>query len=381
MVNLLYRSGVEPIFAYGLTGPVSFAYLIASGVLSVPFGVLSDKYGRRVFTVIGCLAGGAGLIALPLTASLVGLYPILVTISAIFLLIGIGHASYTAGVLAYTGDISSEEDIGEAYGLVELAEFTSFSFAPALGGVLATLLGLSAAFLFSGATLMAAALIGYLGMKQATVRKMPLGMPDGEARPVIPNRFRLFLNALRNPGVLLALFATLLLALALQTFRNFVPLFGTNAGFSVFYLTIFVSIEAVASLGVSFPTGILLDRTGRRTPILIAGLIGSAVTLALVVLVPRVLIVGIWSAVFGVFVGITRVPPVVMITEGTVIENRAASMGASHAFEHAGYAVGAVAGGFLLSQLGFTNAFQDVMLILLAASAILAVLSVKKKIR
>ena len=384
LVNLLYSAGADPLFAYGITGPVSFVYLIASGVLSVPFGTLADRYGRRGFTVLGCLAAGVGLIALPATAGLTGATSILVVIAGIYLFVGIGHASYTAGVLAFTGDVATAKESGEAFGLVELAEFASFSFAPALGGAVATFLGLGPSFVASGLILVLAGLVAFAGMKgtgaaAAAAAAGPINLPDGIEADQQPraSQLTLFVRALSDIRIVVALFATLVGAVALQAFRNFVPLFGTQAKIPVFYITLFVTIEAAASLLIAIPTGLAIDRTGRRMPLLVAGLLGSAVTLSLTVLVPQIGPIAIWSALFGVFIGITRVPPVVMITDGTVPANRAATMGTGHAFEHAGYGIGALVGGLLLSSFGFESTFRYLMLALIVS----AVVSLARKIR
>src|SRR5438132_914649 len=384
LVNLLYSAGADPLFAYGITGPVSFVYLIASGVLSVPFGTLADRYGRRGFTVLGCLAAGVGLIALPATAGLTGATSILVVIAGIYLFVGIGHASYTAGVLAFTGDVATAKESGEAFGVVELAEFASFSFAPALGGAVATFLGLGPSFVAAGLVLVLAGLVAFVGMKgTGAAATGPINLPDGieaDQQPR-PSQLTLFVTALNDIRILVALFATLVGAVALQAFRNFVPLFGTQSNIPVFYITLFVTIEAAASLLIAIPTGLAIDRTGRRMPLLVVGLLGSAVTLSLTVVVPQIAPIAIWSALFGVFIGISRVPPVVMITDGTVPANRAATMGTGHAFEHAGYGIGALVGGLLLSSLGFGSTFRYLMLALIISAVVFAAVALVRKIR
>src|SRR2546427_5854219 len=222
LVNLLYSAGADPLFAYGITGPVSFVYLIASGVLSVPFGTLADRYGRRGFTVLGCLAAGVGLIALPATAGLTGATSILVVIAGIYLFVGIGHASYTAGVLAFTGDVATAKESGEAFGLVELAEFASFSFAPALGGAVATFLGLGPSFVASGLILVLAGLVAFVGLKgtgaaAAAAAAGPINLPDGIEADQQPraSQLTLFVRALSDIRIVVALFATLVGAVAL----------------------------------------------------------------------------------------------------------------------------------------------------------------------
>ena len=46
---------------YAFVGTISGAFLIASGLVAIYMGHLSDKYGRRRMMIIGCLVGAAAL--------------------------------------------------------------------------------------------------------------------------------------------------------------------------------------------------------------------------------------------------------------------------------------------------------------------------------
>jgi len=49
---------------YAFVGTISGAFLIASGLVAIYMGHLSDKYGRRKMMIIGCLVGAAALLSL-----------------------------------------------------------------------------------------------------------------------------------------------------------------------------------------------------------------------------------------------------------------------------------------------------------------------------
>src|SRR5207247_8715375 len=45
------------LYGFGLIGTISGVYLVVSGLIAVPIGHLCDKYGRRLFTILGSLLG------------------------------------------------------------------------------------------------------------------------------------------------------------------------------------------------------------------------------------------------------------------------------------------------------------------------------------
>ncbi len=389
LLDLLAKNEVKFSDAQAIIGLVSFAYLIGSAVLSIPFGNLSDRFGRRPFAIIGCIVAGIALFILPTTSSLSGSTSILIGISLLLLIVGLGHATYTASTNAYVGDIASRQNIGRAYGLVQLARYTSFSFGPALGGIVATLLSRELTFIVSGALLIGGGISAAVGMPDLRkIAAMPSVIGAGITHSSTPKSImaehvmdmhahdehgeggdvRMFIKALKNSIVGAALVTTFFMAMGTQAFRTFVPTFGSRIGAPDFLIGTFISIEAAASIIASVPVGRLADSTGKRMPILVAGLLVGAFSLGLMFVIPETSSVILWSLVFGIAVALTRVAQAIMIAEKTTVENRAATMGTNHAFEHSGYGIGALAGGFLITGFGFVSAFRIFTVILLAVA-------------
>src|SRR5207244_8021081 len=133
----------------------------------VPIGHLGDKYGRRRFTILGSLLGAIALFSLVGLDVLNGLLGFAIGIGAALTMLGVGHGTYTASTLAYTGDMAAKDDVGKPYGLVEGAEFAAFAFGPAIGGVVALEFGRIPTFLISGSLLLVAVLISFLFMPES----------------------------------------------------------------------------------------------------------------------------------------------------------------------------------------------------------------------
>ena len=392
---MLINNGQTVAFAFVFIGTISAVYLVLSGVLSVPFGALCDRFGRKFMAIVGCVLGALGLFGLAGAGAIPGSISYVLAISSVLVLLGIGHGSYTASALAYTGDISTEQDVGKAFGLVETAEYVSFSFAGLLGAALVVEIGFQWTFVLSAFMILAAGAVAAVGMPElretscivtttstasAVAAKTDTAgssndssrsQNSGNAKPAMTGIWVQFGHALKTPGVIISLFSMLLISLGIQVFRNFVPLYSTGNGISSPFLLALSSVVAGAGLIASIPIGAILDKTKRYMLLLVIGLLLSAFSFWVIFLYPNALNLIVWSIIFGVAVSATRVPQAVIIAEDTVKDNRATTMGADHAFEHAGYGIGALSGGVLISSFGFAGAFQTYAIVLLLGGLVL----------
>ena len=134
----------------------------------------------------------------------------------------------------------------------------------------------------------------------------------------------------------------------------------------------FASIMAITGVLFMVPLGHYEDRTERRMPYLVAGLIGAAASLSIVFFFPPSVLSFLVAAVaYGLSIGAVRVSQLVILAEASHPSNRAAIMGTNHALEHVGYGLAAFLIGALIALPGalggFVNAFRILSLILIVA--------------
>ena len=146
-VRLLGLFMVYPVFAaYADTLPGSNPYLIGEalgiygltqGLLQIPFGLLSDKFGRKRMIVIGLLLFALGSAVAAYSTSMAGVI--------------VGRALQGAGavgavILAMVADLTSEKTRTKAMAVVGITIGASFLIALVAGPIAASLIGVPGIF-------------------------------------------------------------------------------------------------------------------------------------------------------------------------------------------------------------------------------------------
>jgi len=163
-VRLLGLFMIYPVFeayAQGLTGATPYLigealgiYGLTQGLLQIPFGLLSDRLGRKVMIVFGLILFGIGSLVAARSSTIGGVI--------------IGRALQGAGaigsvVLAMVADLTSEENRTQAMAMVGISIGASFMVALVAGPVAAHLVGVGGIFwLMAGLALVGIAITQYV---------------------------------------------------------------------------------------------------------------------------------------------------------------------------------------------------------------------------
>lgn len=146
-VRLLGLFMIYPVFATyatGLTGASAYKiglalgiYGLTQGLLQIPFGLLSDRIGRKVMIVAGLVLFGIGSVIAAMSTSIDGVI--------------IGRAIQGGGavgavILAFVADLTAEENRTQAMALVGITIGLSFMVAVVAGPIAAGLVGVAGIF-------------------------------------------------------------------------------------------------------------------------------------------------------------------------------------------------------------------------------------------
>jgi DHA1 family multidrug resistance protein-like MFS transporter len=252
-----------------------------AGVLAPVWGRLVDRYGQKP---IAASALVSYVVVLVLSALVTSVWQLFALRVALGLVGGIGPLG-----LAMATALAPREETGRAVGFVQSAQNLSAALGPAVGGLLAHLIGTRRTFLVTALTC-AMALVLVLRYYQEAP---PVAAP-AKASPRSP-----FADVLAIPGVLGLLVVLFLVNFIGRSFTPILPQHLQNLGVPPERLALstgaLISVYAVAATLSALSLGRATRRHSPR-PLLVASLVGGAVTvlpMALVTSFPPMLLLGV----------------------------------------------------------------------------------------
>ena len=248
----------------GEIGLLFSTFTITAALLSLPAGLLADRFGRRNMVVFSLLALGASQLIAGLTHDIRILF-------ATQLLGGLGGGASQTAVMAALADLVPMERMGRSMGWLTLAMQTGFLGGPAVAGIL----------------------LRWLTLEQdLVVTTIPVGIAlvlsfwvssVGGAKGVKIEIRKPLLALSAKQGFLGLVIALLAATMLWGTYNAYIPVFGKRGlgltGSEVGYL---LAIQAVVNGATRVPAGRLLDRLSRKG--LIVALTTAGFALGLLVL-------------------------------------------------------------------------------------------------
>jgi len=339
------RIPVMPLFAATLgagpaqVGTINGAFMLTAGLLSIPFGLLADRTGRRVPIIAGIIATAAS--------------SLLVTqchqpgqMAAAYILFGAGLAAFAPGMLSLVADVMPVERLGQAYGWYTTAIYIAMTLGPASGGFLAKAVGLRQVFWVSGGLLTAIAVLALLVLPQGPPRHKT-GLQAALAASV---------ELLRNRRLLACLLATTGSCIGFGVFLTFLPLYAALQGCDPAQVGLVFAAQAITNVVGRVPIGRLADRCDRRR-LVTAGLICLAVALATMGLSAQLGQMIGCAVVMGVGMALTFTAIGAMIAELIPAVQRGLAMGMYNSCIYLGMMAGSTVMGLALKRIGYPLGF------------------------
>ena len=352
------KTPLLPIFAASLGASGAFLGLIVSvstvtGLFLKPlFGILSDRWGRRVWLLIGT----AFFAFAPF------LYRFIQTpeqLLAIRLVHGLATAIYGPVTLAYIAERARKDETAEDIGWFQMARSGGYIVGPALAGWL--LLSLDATVVFT-----------IIGVVSCAVFLPILSLPETRALKQKERgepAWRQVAAALRDGGRTPAVWLTggleAITFIALYTLKAFLPIYALEAGVSIALVGLFFSLsEAVHVLGKPF-CGRFGDRWG-YLPAISLGMLILAAALPLVRALDQGLAFLLPAALMGLAQALIFPAAIALVSNRISPEHLGAGMGLIGMLQNFGKVAGPVLGGLAIMALGYeaTLVSLSVMLVL-----------------
>lgn len=351
-VNQLGFGSIVPVLAlyarsFGVSqsaiGVAIGVYGLARFLIAVPVGQLADRLGRRATLAIGGLVTAAGNL-LSAYAPSYGAF-----VGARFV------AGAGAGLVLISGqiilaDITIPPHRGRIMAIYQGVFLFAVGIGPFPGGLLAERFGLQAPFVVYAVAGAVAAVIAWTQVPETRTLR-GLGAPArAEAPPPFRSQIRIltahagfmlvslvsFTNAVARTGALFNVIPVLVHdRLALDTDR---------IGFGL-------ALASIVGLGLAYPSGVLVDRYGRKAVIVPATLV-AGVSLTVFVVAPSYAWFLAGCAAWSVAAGVSGAAPAAYAADVAPPGMNAAAMSAYRMLADLGYVVGPIVLGLGTDLLG-----------------------------
>lgn len=342
------RIPIVPLFATSLgadtvqVGMINGAFMLMAGSLSIPSGLVSDRFGRRVPLLGGMLLLAASSFLLYWSNS-----PL--QMAGIYLLFGVGLSAFSPTLMSYVADVTPPEVLGQAYGWYTMALYGGMTLGPAAGGFLGSTLGLRPVFLVAGALIFAMFFVAllFLPAHPASQRKA------GASIAVMPA----LKGLMGNRQLVACLVATIGGCFGFGMFVTFMPLYIRSQGMNTGAVGFVFATQALANALSRLPAGRLYDRVADRSTLVAGGLAVFAMVLAAFGLCHSVVSLMAAAALMGVSMGIAFTVICALIADIVPRETRGLAMGCYNTCIYVGMMLCSVGMGAVIKGEGFRVGF------------------------
>jgi DHA1 family solute carrier family 18 vesicular amine transporter 1/2 len=352
---------VMPVYARELgigelgLGMLFASYALGNIVAAVPFGLLSDRVGRRPFLVFGMLAMAVAFVV----------YAYATTYAALFIsrfVDGVTAAANWSIGLAIIAEVYPAGERGKSMGTVMAAMGAGSIAGPALGGIMYDWLGYKAPFMLVALICVAG---GILALMSRELKDLPRGSSKADYGDMMRKVFA-------YPGMVLVIVVVIMGTVSLGLLEPLFPVFlQDNLGLGSTGIGLLFALTVLAYSVCSPLVGRLSDRAGKRR-IMSLGLAATAVVVPLLTVSHNLALTALLFALCGIFIAFFETPTLPFIADrisgGGEGEIYGTAYGMFNMAWAVGYILGPAAGGFLASQHGLpiTTVILSVPLVLLA---------------
>ena len=358
IVRSAYQMGktpLLPIFAVALgAGDVLLGFIVSvstlTGMVLKPFfGILSDRWGRRIWLLMGT----AFFVGMPFVYRFVSTPE---QLFAVRLVHGLATAIYGPVTLAYVAELS-RRGRAERLGWFSSARHAGYVVGPVAAGWM--LLSMDPVSVFTVIGVLSS--IAFLPVLLLPETTSSAPRPDA---PIFRQAARALWSGARTPAVWLAGGLDAKILVALYAARAFVPLQVLAMGMSVFLAGLFFSIQQATSMVLMPVGGRVSDRIGHLQA---AGLgmavLGAALILLTLATTAPALVVP--AVLMGLAQALVFPSTIALVSAGVSEQHMGLGMGLVGTLKNAGKVAGPALAGLLIFWLDFTATFRLMGVVLL----------------
>jgi DHA1 family multidrug resistance protein-like MFS transporter len=338
-------------------------YGLARFLVAVPAGQLADRFGRRTTLAVGGLVTAVGNL-------LCAYAPTYMTFVAARFVAGAGAALVLIAGQIVLADITTPARRGRTMAIYQGVFMFAVGVGPFPGGVLAERFGLRAPFLVYAVAGALASAVAWLRIPETKDRRRLHAAETDLALPPFSVQVRLLTG---HVGFMLVSLVSFMNAVARTgALFNVIPVLGRDRlALSTDRIGLGLAVASLVGLVLTYPSGILVDRFGRKIVIVPATIV-SGVSLVLFLLAPSYAWFLAGCVVWSVAVGISGAAPAAYAADVAPAGMNAAAMSAYRMLSDLGYVIGPVALGALTDLFGADTALATAAVLLVVVAGLFA---------
>ncbi len=347
MLGLFMILPVLSLFAESLEGATPLliglaisVYGLTQAFLQIPFGLMSDQFGRKKIIILGLVLFAAGSVVAALSTTIYGV------------LIGRalqGSGAIAAAVMALAADLTEEVHRTKAMAMIGASIGMSFGVAVTLGPIIAGFSGIQGIFWLTAVLSFFAILVVLFIVPNPEHTKV-----HRDAEPVLSQ----FSTVLKNKDLLRLDYGIFILHLILTASFMTVPLLLRDAGLVVKEHWMVYLPVLVTSMAVIVPFVIIAEKHRKMKPVFIGAV--AAVCVANIGLfffnsTLFALVAGLWVFFCGFNLLEATLPS--LISKTAPGDMKGTAMGAYSSSQFMGAFIGGTAGGWIYGEWGASYVF------------------------
>jgi len=336
-------------------------YGFARFAVAMPAGRLADRAGRRTGLALGGLVTGGGNLICALAPSYA------VFIAGRFVA-GAGAALVLITGTVILADITTPADRGRTMAIYQGVFLFAVGIGPMPGGILAERFGLVAPFLVYTVAGLIAGVLAWIVIPET--RRAGVDAEEIAALPAFGAQVRLLTT---HAGFMLVSLVSFVAAFARTgALFNVIPVLAQERlGLSAAQIGVGLGLASVVGLVLIYPSGMLIDRYGRKIVIMPATLVSAAAMLLFLVM-PGYGWFLAGCIVWSIATGVSGAAPAAYAADTAPAGMNAAAMSAYRMLADLGYVIGPLALGAITDAFGAEAALATAAILLVAAAALFA---------
>lgn len=342
------RVPVIPLFAQEIgastveIGFMSGAFMLSATICAIPFGLLSDRFGRKALLLSAVFISAAASFMIAFSTTVTHLF-------LLGLFGGIGIAAFTPAMMSYVGDIATSANIGRYYGIYTTAIYLGMTVGPIIGGLYAEHYGYTNTFILSAFAALLSLLIGALKVQSKSTHK---------TQTETGSLFASIKKLLKIKKYMGALIATFSLCFCWGGLMAFLPIYAKSIGISTASIGLLYGFQSVFNTVSRFPSGYFIDKTGSKSYFILAGLILVSPSIAVIGFLDSFLLLILPVSITGFGMGISFSAIGSLISEVVPANTRGTAMGLYSTLIYGGLMVSSVLTGPVIEISGYKAAYM-----------------------